>query len=238
MKVPALPYLLIALLLGSCKKDEADVPVISGKEYYPLEIGSFVVYEADSTVYTEIPKDTLHYSYQIKEKIEEKFTDAEGNESFRMNRYIKLYNPALPYDSMSWTIKEAWMIKAESNRIVVQENNLSFVKLIFPCLKGAQWNGNAFNSLDKQNYSYEFVDQNISVNGRNYEKGLKVNQYIDTVNFIKLDLNFEQYAAQIGLVYRQNDHLESTTITPGVPVQHRIEKGYTYRLKLLNYGKE
>lgn len=237
MKVPALCIFFIAQLFFSCKKEEAPVPVIQGSDYYPSEIGRFVVYEADSTVYTEIPKDTLFFRYLIKEKIEEKFTDDQGNESFRLNRYIKMYNSQLPYDSMNWQIKEAWILKVDERSVVVQENNLNFVKLIFPSLKGAQWNGNVYNSLGKENYRYEFVDQSSAVNGINFDKALKVSQYTDTVNLIKYDLNFEQYASNVGLIYRQNDHLESNNIT-SLPVLNRIIKGYTYRLKLMEYGKE
>lgn len=238
MKVPVL-LLFMTVLFSTCKKVEEEPPVQEGKDYFPLDIGRFAVYEADSTVYTEVPKDTIYFRYLIKEKIEEKFTDNEGNEAFRLNRYIKNYSAALPYDSMNWTVLEAWMVKADGRRILVQENNLNFVKLIFPCLKGAQWNGNAFNSLGKEDYSYEFVDQAITVNGKSFDKTLKVRQYTDTLNLIKYDLNLEQYARQVGLIYRQNDHLESVnSIVQGVPVPKRIEKGYTYRLKLIDYGKE
>lgn len=239
MKFLLASLLVFMLLFTGCKKDEDPLPTgISGLEYFPLETGHFVVYEADSTVYTDVPKDTLYYRYRIKEKIEEKIGEEDGLSLYRLNRYIKMYDPLTPYDSMEWKVKEAWLVKANKERIVVQESNLSFVKLVFPTLQGAQWNGNAYNTMERVNYRYDGVDQPLNLNGLSFNKSLKVTQYLDTTNAIKYDLNFEQYAADAGLIYRQNDHLESYTIVQGLNVPKRIDKGYTYRLKIMNYGKE
>lgn len=239
MNLLSASLLVVLLLFAGCKKEEDPVALeIPGLDYFPLESGRFVVYEADSTVYSDVPKDTLYYRYLIKEKIEEKIGEEDGSSLYRLNRYIKWFDPATPYDSMEWKVKEAWLVKANKQRIIVQENNLSYVKLIFPTLQGAQWNGNAFNTMDRVNYRYEGVDQPLSMNGLNFSKSLKVTQYLDTANAIKYDLNIEQFATNVGLIYRQNEHLESNTIIPGLPVPKRIDKGYTYRLKIINHGKE
>jgi hypothetical protein len=66
-----------------------------------------------------------------------------------------------------------------------------------------------------------------------------VNQKIDTTNLIINHLEYEQYAANVGLVYRNYTYLESTTsIIPNVPVKDRIEKGIMYTLKIVSYGIE
>ncbi len=222
----------------SCKENIPEPAAIKGLEYYPLTIGRFVEYQADSTVFTELPKDTLYFKYRIKEKLEEEFTDNEGNKSYRLIRYIKPFNSQIPYDSMSWQVKEAWLVKANTNRVQVQENNQLFTKLIFPSLENASWDGNAYNALGKSTYRYEYVDKALSIHSISFSKVLKVNQKIDTSNLIINHLEYEQYAANVGLIFREYTQLESNTIVPNVPVKNRIEKGIIYKLTILSYGIE
>ncbi len=232
--------LALFLCIGffSCKEDVPEPATIKGLEYFPLTIGRFVVYEADSTVYTEVPRDTLYFKYQIKEKIVEEFVDNQGIKSYRLERYIKPYNAQVPYDSMDWKIKEAWLVKASTARIQVQENNNLYTKLIFPTLENASWDGNAYNSLGKLTYSYEYLDRAENINGVALNRVLKVKHKTDTTNLIINQLEYEQFAADIGLVFKQYTNIESNTILLNVPVKNRIEKGVIYSLKLLNYGTE
>ncbi len=229
---------IFALGFFSCKEEVPEPATVKGLEYFPLTIGRFVEYEADSTVYTEVPKDTLYFKYRIKEKIVEEFIDNQGVKSYRLERYIKLFNALIPYDSMAWQIKEAWLVKANNTRVQVQENNHLFTKLIFPTLENASWDGNAYNSLGKSTYSYEYVDRAENIKGLSLSRVLKVKQKTDTSNLIINQLEYEQFAADIGLVFRQYTNIESNTIVTNVPVKNRIEKGVIYTLSIMNYGTE
>ncbi len=239
MKNLSFLLLVLTLALATCKpKEDQTLSPPKGIEYFPLQIGHYVVYEVDSIVYTEIPKDTLVYRYLIKEKIVEELSANKEDKSFRLNRYVKFYNPLIPYDSMEWQVKEARLVKSNQTKIQVQEDNNLYTKLIFPTVLNANWDGNAFNTEGKVLYSYEKLDEAVVVNGIPLAQLLKVRQKTDTSNLIVNDLQFEQYAASIGLVYRKYLHLESNTILPSVPVKDRIEKGFDYTLKLLSYGTE
>ncbi|MBL7902495.1 MAG: hypothetical protein JNK73_10905 [Bacteroidia bacterium] len=230
--------LFLALGLFSCKEDVPEPAAIKGLEYFPLTIGRFVEYEADSTVYTEVPKDTLNFKYRIKEKLVEEFIDNQGLKAYRLERYIKWFNPLVPYDSMNWQIKEAWLVKANNARVQVQENNNLYTKLIFPTLENASWDGNAYNSLGKSTYAYEYIDRAENINGLSLNRVLKVKQKTDTSNLIINQLEYEQFGADIGLVFRQYTNIESNNIVPNVPVKNRIEKGVTYTLRIIKYGTE
>ena len=230
------------LFLVSCAKEDKTMPELYGKAFFPLEVGRYVEYVVDSTVYTEIPKDTLYYQYKIKERIEEVFTDAQGHTNYRLNRYTKPFSFTQPYDTAaSWKVKEAWLIKPEDLNIVQQENNVSFVKLIFPVQESATWDGHARNNLGKEMYRYEDVDALITIaqpSGTVQKKMLTIRQLTDTSNLIVYDQHFERYGMDIGLIFRENIHLESNTVVSGVPVYHRIEKGYKYKLSVFSYGKD
>jgi hypothetical protein len=236
-KNPIAP-LLIALSFFSCKEKVIEPATVKGLEYYPLSTGRFVEYEADSTVYTEVPKDTLYYKYRIKEKIVEEYVDNQGVKTHRLERYIKQYDPQTPYENMTWQTKEAWLVKANTTRVQVQENNNLFTKLIFPTLINASWDGNAYNVLGKTTYSYEYIDRAETINSVPLSRVLKVKEKTDTTNKIVYQLQYEQYAADVGLVFREYTHLESNNIVDSIPLKNRIEKGVVYTLRILNYGTE
>src|SRR5690606_6435161 len=100
-----------------------------------------------------------------KEKIADAFNDNENKTAYRIERYIKKYNPDLAYENMPWQIKEVWMLNADDRKIQVSESNVRFTKLIFPVENKASWNGNAANNLGEQNYFYDYVERADTING-------------------------------------------------------------------------
>jgi len=238
MRINTIAFLFLALSFFSCKEETLEPETVKGLEYYPLTIGRFVEYQADSTVYTEVPKDTLYFTYRIKEKLVEEYIDNQGHKTYRLERYIKSFNTQQPYDSMAWQIKEAWLVKADERRIQVQENNNLYTKLIFPTIENASWDGNAYNFLGKSTYSYDYVDRAETINSVPLSRVLKVSQKTDTTNKILYKLEYEQYAADVGLVFREYTQLESNTIVDSLPLKNRIEKGVIYTLRIIKYGTE
>jgi hypothetical protein len=228
---------IFALLCSSCKKEEVENTPIYGSEYYPLQIGKFVIYDVDSTVYTQLPKDTIYYKYRIKEKIADSFTDNEGKTAYRLERYIKLFDPIKSYDSLPWVMKEVWMINGDQQKIQVLENNIRYSKLIFPVQQNAGWDGNANNSLGQMLYNYEYIDQSQNINGLSMDKVLKVAQSTYTTQ-ISHDIESERYASNVGLVSRQIEHLLSEVVVANVPVKDRISSGLIYTQTIRSYGYE
>lgn len=221
-------FIIFCSVLFSCTKKQTQIPETDfGFDYFPTQSGKFAVYDIDSTVYTEIPRDTITYKFRIKEKIADSFTDNEGKSAIRLERYIKRFDKNTSYDSMVWTIKEVYMINASDKNIQVQENNVRFVKLIFPIEENVSWNGNALNILGEEIYTCDFISDNT----------LKVNQK-DFRTLISYESKFEKYTKGIGLTEKQNIYLLSNNIVPNIPVENRIESGYIYTQTLVSYGYE
>lgn len=229
---------LFALMSLSCVKKQipADDGLL-GLDYYPDSLGKFVVYDVDSTVYTENPKDTLVFKYRIKEKLVERFQDNEGKPAIRLERYIKKFNPFKTYDSIPWEVKEAWMVNADKVSVRVQENNVRYTKLIFPVQEKASWNGNAFNTIGEWTYTYDYIDKKESINGNTLGHVLLVNQknYRTLISYQNYS---EKYAKGIGLVQKQITDLLSNNIVSNVAVEGRIESGLIYKQILVTYGYE
>ena len=237
MKNAAVIFFVFAVAAFGCSKKNVPAAEIYGFDYYPTTQNKFVVYDIDSVIYTEIPKDTVSYRYRVKEKVADSFSDNEGKPAIRMERYIKKFDAAKPYDSIAWTIKEVWMVTANQKSIQVLEGNVRFTKLIFPVQEKAMWNGNVSNTLGDASYTYDYIDRQETIGDKSLENVLLVKQK-EFRTLISYESASEKYAKGIGLVYREITNILSNNIVPGTPVENRIESGMIYKQTLVTYGYE
>lgn len=231
-----LSLLLISIFSCTKKKVSQDNSVL-GLDYYPATPGKYVIYDVDSIVYSQLPRDTFEYKYRIKEKLADTYTDNQGQPAIRLERYIKRYNALKPYDSIPWTIKEVWMLTANEKSIQVQESNYRFTKLIFPVQEKTSWNGNANNSLGEWTYTYDYIDKKETINTSQLSNVLMVKQK-DYRTLISYEYYIEKYAKGVGLVHREIKNILSNTIVANKPVEERIESGIIYKQTLVTYGYE
>lgn len=208
-----------------------------GKDYYPKNIGKFVEYDVDSTVYSDLPLSSVTYKYRIKEKLVSLFTDNEGKEALRIERYIKWYRADKSYDSIPYSIKEVWMANVTDKYVQVKEGNIRYTKLIFPVQENAVWNGNALNNLGEWKYTYDYFDRPETFGNLKLDKVLQVIQRNDRT-LISEQYYIEKYAKGVGLVYREIRDIYSNNVVPGVPIEQRIETGVIYKQTIVNYGYE
>ena len=227
---------VFSMLSCTKKKLPADTSIL-GLEYYPTTFGKYIIYDVDSIVYTQIPKDTLMYKYRIKERIADSYTDNVGQPAIRLERFIKWFDPTKSYDSIPWTVKEVWMVNATNSAIQVVESNERYTKLIFPVQEKATWNGNANNTMAEWDYFYDYINKKETINGNLLEKVLLVKQK-DYRTLISYEYYVEKYAEGVGLVSREIKDLLSNSIIANKPVEDRIESGIIYKQTLVTYGYE
>ncbi len=237
-KIIGISLSFIVVFVTSCtKKTITNNDSLLGLDYYPTQLGKYVVYEVDSTIYGVLPRDTTVYKYLIKEKLTDNFIDNEGRSAIKLERYVKHFNASKPYDSIAWTIKEVWMINANNKSVQVVEANKRYTKLIFPIEEKASWNGNAGNTESERLYTYNYVDRAEIFKGNLLEKVLMVTQH-EYRTLISYENYAEKYAKGIGLVYREIKNIQSQTIVPNMPIENRIESGLVYKQTLVTYGYE
>ena len=238
MKPRSFIFIILSILLFSCaKKKVPDSTALLGLDYYPTTIGKYVIYNVDSILYNSLTQTTVTVKYQIKEKITELFSDNEGQEALRLERYIKKYNAAKPYDSIPWVIKEVWLINATNKSIQVVEGNVRYTKLIFPIQQNSSWNVNAKNTLGEWLYSYFVIDKAETIGSVKLDKVLTVKQK-EYRTLISYQNYTEKYAKGVGLVYREITDILSNNVIANVPVEGRIEDGLIYKQTLVTYGYE
>ncbi|HWY37321.1 MAG TPA: hypothetical protein VNY73_02100, partial [Bacteroidia bacterium] len=196
-------FCFIAFILWSCSKQTIEAPPDLGYDYYPGKIGSYVIYDVDSISYRQPKNDTVHYRFQIKEKLDTLFTDNEGRPTIKIIRYKKIYSPSVPYGAMSWNyIQDVWMANKTKTDVEVVEENLRYTKLPFPVKLNAVWNGTAHIDSVECDYKCTTFDEPTSYGNLSFQKTLTVNQlYLPTA--ISYQNYNEKYARGVGLIYKE-----------------------------------
>lgn len=224
-------------MIFSCKKDKSTEQTQDlGYNYFPDDVGSYVIYEVDSIAYDDQAHtpDTIHYL--LKEIIADTFLDNTGRTTLRIERFYKMYNDTIPYESMNWIGPKVWTANKTQTTIEKKEENITYLKLIFPVKEGKLWNGNVYNSLGEKEYEMISVDEEETINNFYFDSVLSVKQF-EEINIVKYQIETEKYARNAGLVFKQYDSLsfqpKDTSDFP--PYDDTV--GYTFIQKIKSYGK-
>ncbi len=204
---------LSSVIIFSCKKDPVATTVNQDQKYFPLQVGRSIVYTVDSIHFNDVTmtSDTTHF--QLKEEISSSFYDSAGGETFMISRYRRMN------DTLNWFETDEWSAMVNKSRAEKTEENLRFVKLIFPIADGISWSGNQY--IDTSNglanysgwvYRYSDVHAGKILNGLSFDSTVTVTEY-DNENLIEKDLEMEVYAKNFGLVYRIQQHVSKQDVS-------------------------
>jgi len=190
--------LVLTVFIFSCSKDEEEIVVpYLGYDYAGLEVGKYVIYDVDSFFYDDF-NDLIDSSfYQVKEEVDSKFLDLEGDDAFKIVRYRK------ESDTTNWVLIDVWSSKLATTNFQKVEENVRFLKLIFPINLNETWNGNALNNEGERSYTYTGVNQAETIGGNVLSNVHTVLQF-EEINLIEEKVYQEKYAKGIGMVYKKS----------------------------------
>lgn len=226
-----LKYLLFLIIFFSaCKKENPSVPINYKYNYFPLKHGLQRIYKiTDRTIDKEISVDTT-VTYELKEVIDSSFIDNSGNTAWRLERYKRTDS------TQQWQISDVWENQIVNNQAHSIEENIRYIKIIFPPKKDETWNGNAFNTLEITNYNLSNIDETLTLNSQTFDSVLTVNQNFDETLIYKYH-TFEQYATNIGLINKTVIAIDyAYTYPPNAPIEDRISRGHLYYQTLISYN--
>lgn len=214
-------YLVILLgclgILGCNKSENAPRPDMA-LNYFPLEEGRVVIYNVDSTVYNNFNNTITNYLFQLKDTVTNKFTDAQGNETYRLERYKKTA-------TQDWFFQKVITRKIINNRAEEFIDNKRYVRLVFPPTLQSTWNGNVYNDLGEWRHEVKELDVPLTIGTHQLDSTISIHQY-NEVNLIREDIYDETYAKNIGLVVKEVKAVDKN-ISTGV-----ITKGFKYKMQL------
>lgn len=219
-------FLLLSLTIISCKRKVIPPGEIElGKEYYPINSGHFIEYDVDSMRYNNFSLDTEYVHLEFRDEIGDEFIDNEGRPSQFVKRFIR-YS-----DTMAWYEHMTYYTTLTNYRLEVVENNLRFVKLVFPVKANTVWDGNVYlpasaTSLDEikwyldWDYKYKNINQefdngiikfpnSMTVEASIGPKGTGlINDSTSTINYSEFTAYKEVYTKNVGMVYKYLTHWE------------------------------
>ena len=221
----------------SCKKDKnVEAPVDFGYNYFPDEVGRYVIYEVDSIFQDDVSNVHDTTRYLLKELIATSFTDLSGRPTLRIERYFKYYNDTVPYSAMAWLGPRVWFVNRTSSELEKVEENVRYIKLVFPAMQGKKWNGNAYNIFGAQEYKITSTDQADLIGSIGFDSVTVVNQYEEN-NLIKHRLEIEKFARNVGLIYKQKDSVGVQPSSSSDFPPYDDTTGYRFSQKIISYGK-
>jgi len=230
---------ILMLAVVSCKKDSEQAELDLGYDYYPDEIGHYIIYQVDSTTYDDFFRPVLvtKRSLQVKEKIVEQFLDNTGRTAKRVERYER--------DSVEdhWTLTRTYYFVKSNVSVEKVEENLRFVSFVFPPGRDKTWKGNRYiEAVDNNKYladwEYKITESGVAanINGVSYPSTTAI-LLRDRETQIEKTYAREVYAAGVGMVYKEWWHLEAQS-NFDKPWLERAERGFVVKMQAISHGVE
>ena len=229
---------LLLCLLYSCTTAEKKQAVSAN--YFPLRVGKVWIYSVEEvttlrTNCTDNGVTSSTYEWQVK------VTDSVLNADMGFTYSIQNSKRLKPTDE--WTSFSTWTAQVSSNKIIVNESNTNYVKLLIPVTNELLWNGNLYNNrqelngLNVDDYKATKVGEPYTnPSGLRFDNTVQVIQNEEQSNILYRDSRLEVYASQIGLVYKES-YLLNYFANSQLPCygQKKTQQGIIYKQSLKEY---
>lgn len=238
--------LIFASVFYACNESIPAEEFIQNNIYAPIEVGKYWEYEVDSTIFDNEGMTVFNTSSFVREEIIEKREDVTGDSIF----FLEISKKSELNEDYKGT--DLWVVKIQNGGLVRIEENLTFIKLLFPPEIGLTWEGNQFPddtevlisgeavAVYKDWNEYEVVDREVTRTiGSNSFDDIIVIQHVDSENLIELRSSFEYYARDVGMIEREMWILDTQCIEPACeerPWDDKAERGFILRQRLIDHN--
>jgi hypothetical protein len=208
---------------------ECVAPPETGTSYFYTSIKQFATYEVQEIEYSLTQEPNIK-NYQIKELVATFFTDLDGKEILKIERFRR-YS-----DNEVWQIDSVFTAKKRPTEALKTENNQTYVKFVFPLFENQTWDGNAYNTLGKDDYTVKNLHQPFKVGNTTFHKTVTIVQQNDST-LVDLKKRIEVYAEGIGLIYAEKKNITYCSKADCIG-KNKIDFGKSVIMKIKDYGTE
>jgi hypothetical protein len=204
-------------------------------------------------VYNQVPGLGLVQDSSItylREVVADTLRDNLGNVQWKIEQYERRS------ENENWQIARIWTAERTETQAVRTEENLRFLRLIFPMNRRSEWAGNLWIGDEKTitvagqtlrpyvnwNYEVDSIDIPRTIGLFNFEQVLVVTE-VDETNIIEKRFSRSVYAKNVGLVSREQwiadtQYCNQTPVPADCatkPWEEKAERGYYVRQTILSY---
>ena len=237
-------FLVISLFIVSCGDETKRLDRSAfGFEFFPLEESQYWVYKVDETLIKSEGTQNTTSTYYLREDVTERFINTVGDTIFKIQRSIS------DTQDGAYVATDLWTAEVTENAVYRVEENLEFVKMIFPFSVGTTWDGNLFdNQTDviiaenevkvyKDWGQYEVAAKGIpfSVEGENYTDVTRIDQ-ADFESAIERRYAVEYYAADVGLIQKELEIFDTQCVCDGQTWLEKAEAGFKLTQTLVDHN--
>jgi hypothetical protein len=223
---------VIILLLDGCSY--SDTVRISDQSYFPLRVGNYQIYQVNENdiQHSSCNDNSLPVkNYDLKVLIYDSIKNAEGAFTYLIHRYTRSDS------TQPWADYDSWSARITVNQAIVNEGNVSYVKLTFPLVSNGKWNANLYNNLGEEYDTLKNFGRPYQLsNGKKYPVTLTVAQNDNRDFFVYQDKRFEVYAPSTGLIYKEVTQL--TYFQDPCYGEQKVRTGLIYKQTLKSVGHE
>lgn len=225
-----LSFVLALSLFVSCESGDVDgIVQLKDHEYMPLRGGLYYVYGVTETKYVNGPVGEST-NYHLRIEIADSIRSANGYYTYAMQLSTRISY------GQDWVPTETWSAIFNEREAIVQEGNISYVKLALPLTADRAWNGNIYNAFGEEVYRIGFFEQPVIFGNLNFIDAIEVIQKNDIDPIVGNDVRKEVYARGVGLVNRKVETVVYCSNSPSCIGQKIIESGIIKEQVLMEYG--
>jgi hypothetical protein len=211
---------LLPFVFTACNRDDDDKtatvdPQHDFSPFFPLQPGHFVTYDVDSTRWDALGCTRTDTRCQLRYQVADTFSDARGRRSYRVDIYYR------KQDSLPWRNHQVLYVTPTAQRIEYEQDEVRYIKLVFPVANGSSWNGNQLiptNDADLTYfrdwiYKYDNLGEAFDTERKYYNNTVTVNAVdrsqgnpedpAQRNNYAERTYMKEVYANNVGLIFRE-----------------------------------
>jgi hypothetical protein len=233
---------------------QPDDPGAAQQAYFPLETGKYLEYVADSMQYDFQDNGDVRIDSSrtlVRLQILDTFVDAAGETVFRIERFER------PDENTPWTFRRMESAWRNTTQAVYTENNLRFLKLVFPMDRRTSWDGNhwidplreiniageTMRPFSHWDYGVDSLDIPGKIGTFSFDSLLIVTE-ADENNLVERRYSKAIYAKHLGLVQRIQWILDSQYCNQNPipadcfskPWEQKAQKGFILKMTLLQHN--
>lgn len=220
-------YLLFAIVAVAVSCDEETSVLMPERDphYFPLQKGRYQIYDIHQITYS-VSDDPDTSDFELKTEVVDSFPNPTGGYNYIIDRSVRVSSDG------EWVSSGTWTARVEENEIVVNEENVQYLKFLWPARQGTRWDGNKFNTSVEDEYVLVSLDEPFAVNDLSFDETITILQEDNDDPVVFTDLRSEVYARGVGLISKDVTQLEfcveqscnnQNVIIGGVKLTQRIK---------------